>query len=165
MLLKPLPTSSAFDHPNLVILSWRRGILGLHLFQLLYNSATRMPARERILLSLQPVSTRLKHRIDYIRASPTSKLDDRALACWTVRFDSDSNVCGAAVLFFEFLPDLVVSERGKAEREIRYVLAVSTLLIQQGRKKLRIQVERQQIQQLPRLACLSLPKSGNINKN
>jgi len=117
------------------------------------------------LLSLQPVSTRLKHRITYIRASPTSKLDDRALACWTVRFDSDSNVCGAAVLFFEFLPDLVVSERGKAEREIRYVLAVSTLLIQQGRKKLCIQVGRQQIQQLPRLACLSLPKSGNINKN
>jgi hypothetical protein len=44
MLLKPLPTSSAFDHPNLVILSGRRGLLGLHLCQLLYNSATRMPA-------------------------------------------------------------------------------------------------------------------------
>ena len=80
MLLKPLPISSAFDHPNLVILSRRRGILGLHLFQLLYNSATRMPAREKIFLSFQPISTRLKHHIAYIRASPTSKLDDRALA-------------------------------------------------------------------------------------
>jgi hypothetical protein len=118
MLLKPLPISSAFDHPNLVILSRRRGILGLHLFQLLYNSATRMPAREKILLSFQPISTRLKHRIAYIRASPTSKLDDCAAACWTVRFNSDSNVCGAAVHLFEFLPDLVVSERGKSEREI-----------------------------------------------
>ncbi len=79
--------------------------------------------------------------------------------------NSDSNVCGATVHFFELLPDLVVSEHGKSEREIRYVLAVSTILIQQGRKKLRIQVGRQQIQQLPRLVYLSLSKSGNINKN
>jgi hypothetical protein len=38
-------------------------------------------------------------------------------------------------------------------------------LVQQGRKKLRTRFGRQQLQQLPRLACHLLPTSSNVNKN
>ena len=42
---------------------------------------------------------------------------------------------------------------------------LSYLLIRKDRKKLGIRVGGQQLQQLPRLACLSLPTSSNIGKN
>ncbi len=42
---------------------------------------------------------------------------------------------------------------------------LSYLLIRKDRKKLDIRVGGQQLQQLPRLACLSLPTSSNISKN
>ena len=44
-------------------------------------------------------------------------------------------------------------------------ISLSYLLIRKRRKKLRMRVGRQQLQQLPRLACISLPKSSNVSKN
>ena len=73
-LLKPLPTSSAFDHPNIVILSRRRGILGLLVLTSLqerYKDARAGEDPHVIATILQPFSTRLKHLL-HSRASARS---------------------------------------------------------------------------------------------